>query len=103
MNNQDNNKELNPLEKQLKEINECQKNANNPGYFVGSGKVPIPSKNLLNSPIVSLIIGSTFLIPTICDLVSDFSIQTILGNVIEIIIGLGFIIGGIIRLLKKIK
>lgn len=60
MSNQDNN-ELDPLEKQLEEINEWQKNSANPGYFIEKGKLPLPMKNLLKSPIVMLIIGNIYI------------------------------------------
>lgn len=42
MNNEHSNKEQNSLERQLEEINECQKNAYNPGHFIRSGKVQVP-------------------------------------------------------------
>jgi len=57
LNDKDNNVELNLLEKQIKEIEEWQKNANNPGHFVGTGKIPIPLRNLLGSPRTMLIVG----------------------------------------------
>lgn len=104
MSNEDNNKELNPLEKQLDEINEWQKNANNPGYFVGSGKVPTPLKNFYKTPIVMLIVGAMFLIFAICNLISnfsDFSIETMLTSIIIIIVSSMLIIRAIIQLSKK--
>jgi len=101
INNKNNETKLNPLEKQIEEINEWQKNANNPSYFIGSGKAPLPIKNLLKSPIVMLIIGFIFAIPTIFSLVKDFSIETIFNNVMVIIISIILITGGIIRLLNK--
>jgi hypothetical protein len=98
---QDNDKELNPLEKQLEEINEWQKNATNPGYFIGSGKVPLPMRNLLKSPILMLIVGIIFIIPTIYNLVSNFNIATVVTNLITIVIGGALIFGGIMRILKR--
>ncbi len=89
INNKNNETKLNPLEKQIEEINEWQKNANNPGYFIGSGKAPLPIKNLLKSPIIMLIIGFIF------------AITTIFNNVMVIIISIILITGGIIRLLNK--
>ncbi|WP_346928766.1 hypothetical protein [Clostridium sp.] len=99
--NKNNETKLNPLENQVEEINEWQKNANNPGYFIGSGKAPLPIKNLLKSPIIMLIIGSIFAILTIFSLVKNFSIETIFNNVVIIIISIILITGGIIRLLNK--
>jgi GNAT superfamily N-acetyltransferase len=54
MSNQGDN-ELNPLEKQIEEINEWQKNSANPVHFVETSKVPVPKKNLLKSPVLMLI------------------------------------------------
>lgn len=101
MGNHDN-KELNPFEKQLEEINEMQKNVNNPGYFIGSGKAPLFYKNLFKSPMIMLIVGIIFTMPTIYNLVSNFSIETIYNNVITILISGVLIIGGILRLLKRV-
>jgi len=101
INNKNNEVKLNPLEKQVEEINEWQKNANNPGYFIGSGKAPLPIKNILKAPIIMLIIGFIFAIPIIFSLVKSFSIETIFNNVVIITISIILITGGIIRLLNK--
>ncbi|MCY6355306.1 hypothetical protein [Clostridium sp. ZS2-4] len=101
MSNQDNKKELNPLEKQLEEISEWQKNATNPGHFVGTGKVPIALKNFYRTPIVMLIVGAIFLIFAICNLISNFSIETIPTSIIIMIVSSVLIIRAIIRLSKK--
>ncbi|MBE6061489.1 MAG: hypothetical protein E7215_15185 [Clostridium sulfidigenes] len=96
-----NESKLNPLENQVEEINEWQKNANNPGYFIGSGKAPLPMKNILKSPMIMLIIGVIFAIPIIFSLVKNFSIETIFNNLVIITISIILIAGGIIRLLNK--
>ena len=101
INNKNNESKLNPLENQVEEINELQKNANNHGYFIGSGKAPLPMKNILKSPIIMLIIGVIFAIPIIFSLVKNFSIETIFNNVVIITISIILITGGIIRLLNK--
>lgn len=101
INNKNNEAKLNPLENQVEEINEWQKNANNLGYFIGSGKAPLPIKNILKSPIIMLIIGFIFAIPIIFSLVKNFSIETIFNNVVIITISIILITGGIIRLLNK--
>jgi hypothetical protein len=88
MDNQENNNELNELEKQVQEINEWQKNANNPSYYVCSGKTRIPLKNLLKSPIVMLIVGILFLLPTIFNIVTNLSIYTITADLMPLIIGI---------------
>lgn len=95
------NNKQNPLEKQIEEINEWQKNASNPGYFIGSGKAPLPLRNLFKSPVIMLIAGIILAIPIIYNFVGDFSIETIFSNAVITIISVGLIIGGIIRILKK--
>lgn len=101
MSNEDKNKELNPLEKQLEEINECQRNANNPGYYVGIGKVPLTSKNLFRSPKVMLIIGTIVIIPSAFSLINEFSFKTLAIDLMPLVIGGGLIVGGILRLIKR--
>jgi len=101
INNKNNESKLNPLENQVEEINEWKKNSNNHGYFIGSGKAPLPMKNILKSPIIMLIIGVIFAIPIIFSLVKNFSIETIFNNVVIITISIILITGGIIRLLNK--
>lgn len=98
MSNEDKNKDLNPLEKQLEEINECQMNANNPGYFVGTGKVPATSKNLFKSPKIMLVIGIIVIIPSAFSLISEFSFKTLAIDLMPLVIGGGLIVGGILRL-----
>lgn len=101
MKKNEDNGELNKFEKQLEDIKEWQKNQNNPGYYVGSGKVPLPLKNLFKSPIVMIIVGSLLFIPTIYSLFSSSIIHTILNNTVMTVVGIAFISGGIIRLSGK--
>ena len=101
MNNEDNNKELNLLEKQIKDIEEWQKNANNPGYFVGSGKVPIPLRNIFKSAKIMLLVGCLISLPTIYNIISNFSFENIISNIMPVIISCTLIIGGIVRILNR--
>ena len=95
---QDENKEINEFEETLNEINEWQNNYSNPGYYVGSGKVPIPIKNIFKSPRLILIVGLIIGVPTFYSIINNFSFENILGNIMAIVISSAFIIGGIIRL-----
>lgn len=101
MNKQNNNKEQNSFEKQIGEIDEWQKNSYNPGYYIGSGKVPLHLKNSSKSPAILLIVGVLFGIPALCNLIYNFSIETIISNIISILISSILIFGGIIRLIKR--
>lgn len=100
MSNQDINNELNPLEKQIKEINEFQDNASNPGYFVGSSKVSVLMRNLFKSPIGLLVIG-VMAAPAVYSLFRDFNIKSIVSSPIVIVISGGLVINGIIKILKR--
>lgn len=101
MSKQNNPKEPNKLEKQIEEISGGQKNANNPGQFIGTGKTMVPARNLLKSPFVMIIAGVLILIPLVYNLVTDFSLGAILFDPAGIVVCLGFVIGGILRLRKK--
>jgi len=103
MGNQNSIKESNEFEKQLNEINEWQNNANNPGHFIGNGKVPAPIKNLSKSPLTMIIIGFVLLIPLIFNLINNFDITFVTANPTPLIlvVSIGLIIGGFIRLTKK--
>lgn len=98
MSDKKNQDKSNDFEKQLKEVDEWEKNSNNPGHYVGSGKVPAPMKNLFRSPIIMLVVGIIFLIPTIYNLVKNFSIYSISSNAMPFIIGIVLFVGGIARL-----
>lgn len=100
-NNEDNNEELNLLEKQIKDIEEWQKNANNPGYFVGSGKVPIPLRNIFKSYKVMIIVGCLISLPSIFSIIKNFSFENVISNIMPLIISCILIIGGLIRMLNR--
>lgn len=97
-NNQDENDKF---EKQLKDIKEWQDNYNNPGHYIGSGKVPTPLKNLFKSPAIILIVGIIIAILTLYSIISNLTFENILSNIFSIIISVSFIFGGIIRILNK--
>lgn len=101
MSNSNHKSRQNSFDKQIAEVDEWQKNATNPGYFVGSGKVPLPIKNSIKSPIALLIIGVFAAVPVILNLINEFSIENILSNAVLIMVSVGFIIGGIIRILNR--
>jgi hypothetical protein len=103
MSNKDNNNQLNPLEKQIDDINKWQKNATNPGYFVGTGRVPTPLRNILKAPIIMLLLGVIFAVPTTSNLARNFSLETVFSNMMAIVLSASLIIGGTIRLIRKSK
>ncbi|GAA0728627.1 hypothetical protein GCM10008905_27810 [Clostridium malenominatum] len=101
MRNKKNNNKINAFEEQLKEIREYQKNAFNPGYYIGTGRVNLATKNLLRSPKILIILGCIILIPTIYNIVNNFNIVTVSHHLMQIILGTALVVGGIIRLRRK--
>jgi hypothetical protein len=101
MTNKGNDKEINPLEEQIKEIDEWQKNASNPCHYVGSGKVPAPLKNMFKSPAVMLVVGLIISEPVIYGIITDFTFNNIVSNAMPILLCGILIAGGTIRILKK--
>ncbi|MEW9097366.1 MAG: hypothetical protein AB2417_20015 [Clostridiaceae bacterium] len=101
MYNKEANKEINSFEEQLDEIKEYQKNAFNPGYYVGSGRVNLATKNLFKSPKVLITMGIIFLIPAIYNIIKDFNVVTLLNQAMQIIIGCILTFGGFKRLRRK--
>lgn len=93
--------ELNPFEEQLNEINEWQNNSTNPGYFIEKGSAPLPIKNMSKAPVLMIIVGILFAIPTLIFLIRDFTLGNILSSSVMILISTSFIVGGILRLKRK--
>ena len=93
--------EENPLEEQLREINEWQNNSTNAGYFINKGSAPIPIKNLSKAPVLMIIVGILLAIPTLIFIIGDFSLSSILNSSVMILISVSFIVGGIIRLKRR--
>ncbi|MEG0308931.1 MAG: hypothetical protein RR891_04195 [Clostridium sp.] len=96
-----NNNELNPLEKQLEDINDWQRNSTNPGHWVGTGRIPLPLKNIIRSPIVMIILGLIILVPIIIGLINNFAIGQLFSSMIALVLGVGFLIGGVMRLMRR--
>ncbi|WP_315115093.1 hypothetical protein [uncultured Clostridium sp.] len=101
INNKKTNKEINLFEEQLDEIKEYQKNAFNPGHYVGTGRVNLATKNLFKSSKVLITTGIIFLVPAIYNIIKNFNIVTLLSQTMQIIIGCALIFGGFIRLRRK--
>lgn len=101
MDNNEEKSELNPLEKQLQEINEWQRNATNPGYYIGTGRIPVAVKNVMRSPILLLMAGILLLLTSVYGLIYNFNIQAVSSGAVPLVLGVGLTAGGIIRLVKK--
>lgn len=88
----------NEFEKQLEEIKEWQRNALNPGYYVGTGRVASPIKNLNKYPIFLILLGGLVFIPSFIgfiELVQDFfrSISSAVGMLYDVLmLAVGFLL-----------
>lgn len=93
--------EENPFEEQLREINQWQSNCTNPGYFIDKGSASTPIKNLSKTPVLMIVVGILFAIPTLIFLIGDFTLSNIINSSLMILISGSFIVGGILRLKRK--
>lgn len=95
----------NEFEKQLNDLKEWEENQYNPGYYIGTGKIPEPIKGVGKYPFIQIIIGLIILIPIIIAIIDETDVLNIISFIIPAIIGLSLIYGGIIKLInmKKIR
>lgn len=96
-----NDKGLNHIEKQIDEIEEWNKNVNNPGYYTTSSRMPLPLKRLSKFPLLILFIGLVVLIPSLYNTISNFHIFNVFENCIQIIVGGALVYGGVARLIRE--
>ncbi|MHC1683368.1 MAG: hypothetical protein AB6733_10510 [Clostridiaceae bacterium] len=89
------------LKEQIEEIDEWNKNANNPGHYINNGKVPLPTKNLFKSPIIIIILGLMLLAPAALNIINNKNGLAIFMEAIPVIVGIILICSGIYRLVKK--
>ncbi|HOV25537.1 MAG TPA: hypothetical protein PK566_04150 [Pseudobacteroides sp.] len=73
INNDNINDEINEFEKNLSDLQEWQNNQYNPGYYVGTGRVPVPLLNMVKHPVLLLIIGLTLGLINSISLFTQFS------------------------------
>ncbi|TCW34275.1 hypothetical protein EDC21_11941 [Thermohydrogenium kirishiense] len=95
----------NEFEKELDDLKEWEENQYNPGYYIGTGKIPEPIKGVGKYPFIQIIIGLIILIPIIIAIIDETDVLNIISFIIPAIIGLSLIYGGIIKLInmKKIR
>jgi len=60
----------NSFEKQLEEIEEFQRHANDPGHWVG-GKMPIGQKNLYSTPVYIIPLGIVMLVSGVVSFIHE--------------------------------
>ncbi|WMJ79411.1 hypothetical protein RBU49_10965 [Clostridium sp. MB40-C1] len=103
MNNKNDRQDLNPIENQIKEIENDQKNAYNPGYYIQNGNIPLFIKNLVEFPLVLLILGIIILTVVIINIINNNFLDNIAHNTLSSIIVIMIFIRGLKGLLKNHK
>ncbi len=104
--NDDNlNNNSNEFENDLSDLKEWQDNQYNPGYYVGSGRVATPTRNLVKHPVLLLILGLLAGlingIPLFTRIsTSDFSADLLL-NIVLLVISILLIYRSIVILVKN--
>ena len=102
--NKDDENAKNEFEKEISDLKDWQENQYNPGYYIGTGRVPKPIARLSKFPRVLIAIGILWLIPGFLIIFSQsFNYNNIIGCIFSIIFGGVIIYGGITRLISKRK
>lgn len=92
---------VNEFEKEIEDLKEWQDNQFNPGYYIGTGRVPKPISSLSKHPVILIVLGLICAIP--------FPVIALSGKVLDnwgnlLISGVMpaiLIYGGIVRLIEK--
>jgi hypothetical protein len=100
---------INEFEEDMKDLNEWQENQYNPGYYVGTGRVPRPVGQLGKSPVFLIFTGIIILLPTIASLVRlDYSnpeivFSHIISTLVPLMLSIIFLYSGLKRWAAKRK
>lgn len=78
----------NDFEEKIGELKEWQENQYNPGYYIGSGRIPKPVKEVKRKPLFLLIIAFFMLLPAIAIIIFDFSIENLFAALFPTLISL---------------
>jgi hypothetical protein len=93
----------NEFEKEIKELKEWQDNQFNPGYYIGTGRVPKPISSLSKHPVILIILGLICALPLPAVILSGNGLESLGGLLITAVIPVILILGGILRLIDKKK
>lgn len=92
----------NEFEKDLSDLKEWQDNQYNPGFYIGTGRTPRSISMLGKYPVILIILGILFGFLVLLMLLKfDFSIDIMMISLVELIISICLIYGGITRLRKN--
>lgn len=92
----------NDFEKNIAEIKEWQDNQYNPGYYIGTGRVPKPISSLSKYPSILIIFGILGLLTSVLLFISsEISITNVPSFILGLFLSSCFIYGGVARLKKR--
>lgn len=94
-------KNVNEFEKEIEELKEWQDNQFNPGYYIGTGRVPKPISSLSKHPIILIVLGLICAIPFMVIVLSGKVSENWANLLISGVIPAIFIYGGIVRLIDR--
>ena len=96
------NQEENELEKNIADLKEWQDNQYNPGYYIGTGRVPRPISSLSRYPLILIILGILGVLTSVLIFISsEISIYGIPSLIIGVLFSSCFVYGGFARLKSK--
>ncbi|HOJ12710.1 MAG TPA: hypothetical protein PK733_19265 [Clostridiales bacterium] len=94
--------EENELEKNIADLKEWQDNQYNPGYYVGTGRIPRPLKSLSRYPVILIIFGIIGLLTSAFIILnSKTSIASIPGFILGLFFSSCLVYGGIMRIKER--
>ena len=97
------NTENDQLQEELDDLKEWEDNQYNPGYYIGTGRVPRPLRNLGKYPILLILFGVLNLIPFIVHILRKTKFINMWGSIIMLLISALLIYGGFRRMFIKKK
>lgn len=92
---------VNEFEKEIEELKEWQDNQFNPGYYIGTGRVPKPISSLSKHPIILIVFGVIFALLVLTLALFGNRLEALGGILISGVISASMIFGGIVRLVEK--
>lgn len=91
----------NEFDKEIEELKEWQDNQFNPGYYIGTGRVPKPISSLSKHPVILIVLGLICGIPFPVIALSGKASENWANLLISGVIPAIFIYGGVVRLIEK--
>ncbi len=103
MNNNEFDENSNEFEKEIADLVEWQNNQFNPGYYIGTGRVPKPVSSLSKHPIILIVLGLISAVPATIAVLYSSSPEVIPSILVSVAVPVILIYGGIVRLIESKK